>query len=174
MTAPLSVLDVSPIPSHGTARDALRNTIDLARHADVLGYHRYWLAEHHLAPGIASSAPQIPIALIAAATERIRVGSGAVQTGHWTPLAIVEQFGTLDALNPGRIDLGLGRSGQRHAEAVNGKAAGAGRSEDVARLVDGLLIPARFRLETITSVPGMRVMAELLQQPGAETPDFAD
>jgi luciferase family oxidoreductase group 1 len=103
---PLSILDLAPIVSGGTPGEALRNTLDLAQHAEEFGYHRYWLAEHHLAQGVASSAPQVLIALVAAATSRIRVGSGAVQTGHWTPLAIVEQFGTIDALFPGRIDLG--------------------------------------------------------------------
>ena len=88
---PLSVLDLAPVPAGGTARDALRNTLDLARRTEAAGYRRYWLAEHHLAPGVASAAPQVLIEAVAAATSRIRVGSGAVQTGHWTPLSIVEQ-----------------------------------------------------------------------------------
>src|SRR3954447_458210 len=140
---PLSILDLAPIVSGGTPGEALRNTLDLAQHAEEFGYHRYWLAEHHPAQGVASSAPQVLIALVAAATSRIRVGSGAVQTGHWTPLAIVEQFGTIDAIFPGRIDLGLGRSGQRQAEFA--KLAGAPpKPRPEAHTVDGLLIPKPF------------------------------
>ncbi|GAA4228254.1 LLM class flavin-dependent oxidoreductase [Actinomadura meridiana] len=156
---PLSVLDLAPIPTGRTAHDALHNTLDLAQRTESAGYHRYWLAEHHLAPGVASSAPQILIAAVAAATSRIRVGSGAVQTGNWTPLTIVEQFGTLDALHPGRIDLGLGRSGQRHTEH---KAA-----EDV----DGLLIPAPFDPSSLAKSPKFAVQNTLLQQ---QNRDFAD
>ncbi|MBO4275649.1 MsnO8 family LLM class oxidoreductase, partial [Microbispora triticiradicis] len=116
----LSILDLAPIPSGATARDALRNTVDLARRAEDAGYHRYWLAEHHLTPGVASSSTAVLIGAVAAATRRIRVGSGAVQLHHQTPLTVVEQFGTLDALHPGRIDLGLGRSGQRARELLSG------------------------------------------------------
>ena len=120
---PLSILDLAPIVSGGSAGQALRNTIDLARRAEAAGYRRYWLAEHHFTPGVASSAPALLIGQVAAATSTIRVGSAAVQTGHQTPLAIVEQFGILDALFEGRIDLGLGRSGQRRAEAIAELAA---------------------------------------------------
>ncbi|MDA0634441.1 LLM class flavin-dependent oxidoreductase, partial [Nonomuraea sp. MCN248] len=112
----LSILDLAPVVSGGTVGDALRRTLDLARRAEEFGYRRYWLAEHHFAPGVASSAPAVLIALVAAATSTIRVGSGAVQLGHQTPLSAVEQFGLIDALHPGRIDLGIGRSGQRRAE----------------------------------------------------------
>ncbi|GAA2086788.1 LLM class flavin-dependent oxidoreductase [Actinomadura alba] len=172
MTAiPLSVLDLAPIPAGGTTRQALHNTLDLAWRAEEFGYHRYWLAEHHLAPGVASAAPQILIALVARATSRIRVGSGAVQTGHWTPLAIVEQFGTIDALYPGRIDLGLGRSGQRRAEFARGAAAPPERE---ATVVDGLLIPKPFDVGRLAGSPVIALFGELLQQPGAESPDFAE
>jgi alkanesulfonate monooxygenase SsuD/methylene tetrahydromethanopterin reductase-like flavin-dependent oxidoreductase (luciferase family) len=175
MTAiPLSILDLAPIVSGGTAGEALRNTIDLAQRAEEFGYHRYWLAEHHLAQGVASSAPQVLIALVAAATSRIRVGSGAVQTGHWTPLAIVEQFGTIDALHPGRIDLGLGRSGQRRAEFAQLAAATPPPLPPEARTVDGLLIPKPFDFTSIAGAPVLKLFGELLQQPGAESPDFAD
>ncbi|WP_131739136.1 MsnO8 family LLM class oxidoreductase [Actinomadura roseirufa] len=169
---PLSVLDLAPVPSGGTVADALRNTLDLARRVDELGYRRYWLAEHHLAPGVASAAPQILIAAVAAATSRIRVGSGAVQTGHWTPLSIVEQFGTIDALHPGRIDLGLGRSGQRRAEAARLGAQPAPPKRE-AKVVDGLLLPAPFDARQLARLPAIGVHNELLQQPGAESPDFA-
>ncbi|MFI7125093.1 LLM class flavin-dependent oxidoreductase [Nonomuraea sp. NPDC050153] len=172
MTVSLSVLDLAPIPSGGTARDAIRNTVDLARQAESFGYRRYWLAEHHFAAGVAGSAPAVLIGLVAAATGRIRVGSGAVQLGHQTPLAVVEQFGLLDAAHPGRIDLGLGRSGQRRAEL----ARHSGRPPaPPARVVDGLLIPPPFDFSAlIRAAPHLAVQASLLQQPGAETPDFAD
>src|SRR4051812_29764267 len=108
---PLSVLDLSPVVSGHTAADALRNTIDLARQTERFGYHRYWVAEHHLVPGVASAAPSVLIALIASATRKIRVGSGAVLLGYCSPLSVAEQFGTIAQLHPHRIDLGLGRSG---------------------------------------------------------------
>ncbi|MDT5183896.1 MAG: hypothetical protein QOJ20_2136 [Mycobacterium sp.] len=117
---PLAVLDLSPISEGSTARQALQNTIDLAQNAEKWGYRRYWVAEHHFV-AVASSSPAVLIGLIASATNEIRVGSAAVQVGHHTAAAVVEAFGTIDALYPGRIDLGLGRSGQRRAEAVAGK-----------------------------------------------------
>ncbi|TMR94207.1 MsnO8 family LLM class oxidoreductase [Nonomuraea basaltis] len=165
----LSILDLAPIVSGGTAGDALRNTIDLARRAEEYGYRRYWLAEHHFAPGVASSAPAVLIALVAAATSRIRVGSGAVQLGHQTPLSVVEQFGLIDALHPGRIDLGIGRSGQRRAEFAQ-----ASWEPRPARVVDGLLIPPPFDFSQLAKHPHLAHYATLLQQPGAQTPDFAD
>ncbi|GGO22887.1 putative monooxygenase (luciferase-like) [Microbispora rosea subsp. aerata] len=175
---PLSILDLSPISSGSGPGDALRNSIDLARHAERLGYLRYWVAEHHFAAGVASSAPAVLIGLIAAATSRIRVGSGAVQLGHQTPIAVVEQFGLIDALHAGRIDLGLGRSGQRRAEFVGE----ANRAPQVAKapapreskVVDGLLIPPAFSFAELAHSPRLALQAALLQQPGAQTPDFAE
>ncbi len=110
MTIPYSLLDLSPIPEGSTASDALRNTRDLARHAERLGYRRYWLAEHHNMPGIASAATSIVIGNVAEATTTIRVGAGGIMLPNHAPLVIAEQFGTLAALYPGRIDLGLGRA----------------------------------------------------------------
>ena len=107
---PLSVLDLSPIVEGGDAAQALRNTLDLARHAETLGYRRYWLAEHHNMPGIASAATSIVIAHVAGGTSTIRVGAGGIMLPNHSPLAIAEQFGTLESLYPGRIDLGLGRA----------------------------------------------------------------
>ncbi|MFN3658311.1 MAG: LLM class flavin-dependent oxidoreductase [Pseudolabrys sp.] len=107
---PLSVLDLSPVPQGGTGAQALRNSLDLARLADALGYTRYWVAEHHNMPAIASSAPDIMIGQIAAVTERIRVGSGGVMLPNHAPLMVAERFKVLEALFPGRIDLGLGRA----------------------------------------------------------------
>jgi luciferase family oxidoreductase group 1 len=107
---PFSVLDLSPIPQGATASDAFRNSLDLAQHAEKWGYHRYWLAEHHNMPGIASAATSIVIAHIAGGTKTIRVGSGGIMLPNHSPLVIAEQFGTLASLFPGRIDLGLGRA----------------------------------------------------------------
>ena len=112
-TTPLAVLDLVPISSGSWAAGALRNSIDLAQAAERLGYARYWFAEHHLNPGVAGTSPAVVLALTAAATTTIRIGSGAVQMGHRTALATVEEFGLIDALHPGRLDLGLGRSGGR-------------------------------------------------------------
>src|SRR4051794_25583076 len=107
---PLSVLDLSPIVAGSDARAALRNTLDLAQHAEAWGYHRYWLAEHHNMVGIASAATSVVIAHVAAGTTRIRVGAGGIMLPNHSPLVIAEQFGTLESLFPGRIDLGLGRA----------------------------------------------------------------
>lgn len=107
---PISVLDLAPIVEGGTAADSFHNTLDLARHAEEWGYHRYWLAEHHNMTGIASSATSIIIGQVAAATTSIRVGSGGIMLSNHAPLVIAEQFGTLESLFPGRIDLGLGRA----------------------------------------------------------------
>jgi luciferase family oxidoreductase group 1 len=107
---PLSILDLSPVSEGATAAQALRNTLDLARLADRLGYARYWVAEHHNLPAIASSAPEIMIGQIAAVTDKIRVGSGGVMLPNHAPLMVAERFKVLEALYPGRIDLGLGRA----------------------------------------------------------------
>jgi alkanesulfonate monooxygenase SsuD/methylene tetrahydromethanopterin reductase-like flavin-dependent oxidoreductase (luciferase family) len=177
---PLSVLDLVPVPSGSTPRDALAASIDLARRAEAAGYRRYWIAEHHLNPGVAGTTPALVIGLVAAATETIRVGSGAVLMGHHTPLAVVEQFGLLDALHPGRIDLGLGRSILR-PPAASSRDNGRGdrprepRAPREARVTpEGLLIPPPFPLGPMLRSPRYRLQARLLQQPGAETPDYAD
>jgi len=106
----LSVLDQSPVREGVTPRDALFETIDLARHADGLGFCRYWLAEHHGSPGLAGSAPEIMVALVAAETRHLRVGSGGVMLSHYSSLKVAEQFRMLETLYPGRIDLGIGRA----------------------------------------------------------------
>ena len=106
----LSVLDLCPVLAGGSAADAFRRSIDLARHTEKLGYHRYWVAEHHNMPGIASAATSVVIGHIAEGTSTIRVGSGGIMLLNHAPLVIAEQFGTLESLYPGRIDLGLGRA----------------------------------------------------------------
>ena len=105
-----SLLDLSPIPEGKTAADALSNSADLARAAEDAGYHRYWLAEHHNMPGIASAATAVVIGHVAAATKSIRVGAGGIMLPNHAPLVVAEQFGTLATLYPDRIDLGLGRA----------------------------------------------------------------
>ena len=106
----LSVLDQSPVPSGSTPGQALANTISLARHVDALGYHRLWLSEHHAMETLAGSAPEILLARLGAETTRIRLGSGGIMLPHYTPLKVAEIFSTLEALYPGRIDLGVGRA----------------------------------------------------------------
>src|SRR6187397_1541002 len=107
---PLSVLDLAPIPEGSDAAEALRRSLDLAQHAELWGYRRFWLAEHHGMPGIASAATSVVIGHVAAGTSRIRVGAGGIMLPNHSPLVIAEQFGTLASLYPGRIDLGLGRA----------------------------------------------------------------
>ena len=107
---PYSVLDLSPVPEGFTAQDAIRNTIDLAQHAEGWGYHRFWLAEHHNMPGIASAATAVLIGLVAQATKTIRVGAGGIMLPNHAPLTVAEAFGTLATAFPDRIDLGLGRA----------------------------------------------------------------
>lgn len=107
---PLSVLDLSTVGTHQSASDALRTTTDLARSVEAWGYQRMWVAEHHGMPGIASSSPAVVIAHLAAHTSTLRLGSGGVMLPNHAPLVVAEQFGTLQALHPGRIDLGIGRA----------------------------------------------------------------
>ena len=106
----LSVLDLAPIPQGSEAGDALRNSADLAAHTEKLGYKRYWMAEHHSMPGIASAATAVALAFVGANTSTIRIGAGGIMLPNHAPLTIAEQFGTLEALYPGRVDLGLGRA----------------------------------------------------------------
>ena len=155
--APLSVLDLSPIVQGGDAAQSLRNSADLARHAERLGYRRYWLAEHHNLPGIASAATAVVIAHVAAATWTIRVGAGGIMLPNHAPLVIAEQFGTLAALHPGRIDLGLGRapgSDQITARALRRNLAGDvdGFPQDVLELI-GYFAPAAPG-QAVRAVPG--------------------
>ena len=107
---PLSILDLSPIVEGGDAGQSLRNSLDLARHVEALGYPRYWMAEHHNLPGIASAATAVALAHIAAGTSRITIGAGGIMLPNHAPLMVAEQFGTLAALHPGRVELGLGRA----------------------------------------------------------------
>jgi alkanesulfonate monooxygenase SsuD/methylene tetrahydromethanopterin reductase-like flavin-dependent oxidoreductase (luciferase family) len=171
---PLAVLDLVPISSGSDAATALRNSIDLAQRAEQFGYARYWFAEHHLNPGVAGTSPAVMLALTAAATSRIRIGSGAVQMGHRTALATVEEFGLIDALHPGRLDLGLGRSGGRPPGGSREPAL-AGPPQAVAgRAPNGLLIPPRFSPERLLRSPRLAMQKALLQLPGAQPQDYAE
>ncbi|SEH50662.1 luciferase family oxidoreductase, group 1 [Mycolicibacterium rutilum] len=174
MTVPLSILDLSPISAGSDAATALRNTIDLAQHAERWGFKRYWVAEHH-SVAVASSQPAVLIGQIAAATERIRVGAAAVQLGFTTAIAATEGFGTLEALHPGRIDLGVGRSGQRRRDAQQGTERTA-PPEPTAEARwgdrDGVVIPPAFDVGALMRNPRLRARTSVLQQPDAVAPDF--
>ena len=153
----ISVLDLSNIVQGGSAGDALRNTLDLARHVERLGFKRFWLAEHHNMVGIASAATSVAIAHVAAGTSTIRVGAGGVMLPNHSPLVIAEQFGTLAALHPGRIDLGLGRapgSDMLTARAMRRSPDSAERfPQDVLEL-QALLGPEQPG-QQVRAVPGM-------------------
>jgi alkanesulfonate monooxygenase SsuD/methylene tetrahydromethanopterin reductase-like flavin-dependent oxidoreductase (luciferase family) len=174
VTVPLSILDLSPISAGSDAATALHNTIDLAQRAEQWGYRRFWIAEHHFV-GVASSAPAVLIGQIAAATNTIRVGSAAVQLSHTTAAAVVESFGMLDAFYPGRIDLGVGR-GQRRDTGFKPKPPSAkkDRPPRVWREVDGVVIPLPFDLRGLLDTERVKATMEILQQPEAVAPDFAE
>ena len=152
----LSILDLAPVPEGSRPGDAIRNTIDLARHADRLGYVRYWLAEHHNMVGIASAATAVVIGQVAAATSRIRVGAGGIMLPNHAPMVIAEQFGTLEELFPGRIDLGLGRApgtDQRTLRALRVDPMDAEQfPDDVLELQAFLAAPEPG--QTLRAVPG--------------------
>ena len=172
-STPLAILDLVPISSGSTAADALRNSIDLAQRAEQLGYMRYWFAEHHLNPGVAGTSPAVVLALTAAATSTIRIGSGAVQMGHRTAISTVEEFGLIDAMHPGRLDLGLGRSGGRPPQRGGGPDPAVFGVVD-GRAPNGLLIPPPFSYEGIARSPRFALQRKLLQLPNAEPQDYAE
>ncbi|QUQ67564.1 LLM class flavin-dependent oxidoreductase [Kutzneria sp. CA-103260] len=152
----LSVLDTSPIVQGSTAREALRHTLDLALLAEELGFHRYWVPEHHGMRGVASSAPAVVVGRIAAATERIRVGAGGVLLPNHAPIVVAEQFGTLEAFHPGRIDLGLGRAPggpQPAVDAVRSERERTAKSfEDQVRELLGYFRPGDDRVRAVPAV----------------------
>jgi luciferase family oxidoreductase group 1 len=157
----LSVLDQSPVPEGSTAGDALRNTLDLARRTEALGYHRYWVAEHHGMTGLAGSSPEALIGSIASVTNHIRVGSGGVMLTHYAPLKVAEAFCVLASLHPGRIDLGVGRApGSDHLTAAALARGGArtplehypNQVEELVHLVDDTL-PAHSPIQGVRATP---------------------
>jgi luciferase family oxidoreductase group 1 len=145
---PISVLDLAPVPSGSTTSQALRNTLDLAARVEELGYHRFWVAEHHSMPGIASSAPAVLIGQLASVTSTLRVGSGGVMLPNHPPLVVAEQFGMLEALHPGRIDLGIGRAPgtdtatARALRRSTGPLSADDFPQQLAELVDYFAAPA--------------------------------
>jgi luciferase family oxidoreductase group 1 len=156
VTVPLSVLDLSPIVQGGSATESFRNSLDLAQHAERLGYKRFWLAEHHSIPSVASAATSVVIAHVAAGTKTIRVGAGGIMLPNHAPLLIAEQFGTLAALHPGRIDLALGRapgSDQATARALRRSPSAADTfPQDVVELMSWFEEPAPDQV--VRAVPG--------------------
>jgi alkanesulfonate monooxygenase SsuD/methylene tetrahydromethanopterin reductase-like flavin-dependent oxidoreductase (luciferase family) len=173
-TVPLSVLDLAPISAGSDAATALRNTIDLAQHAEQWGYRRFWIGEHHFV-GVASSSPAVLIGQITAATKTIRVGSAAVQLSHTTAAAVVESFGMLEAFHPGRIDLGVGRSGQRRITTRRPrKPRPKAEPPREWREVDGVVVPPPFDLRSLLNKERVQATMEILQQPEAVAPDFAE
>lgn len=154
---PFSVLDLSPIVDGSTASQALHNSLDLAQHAETLGFNRYWLAEHHNMPGIASAATSVVIGYVAGGTKTIRVGAGGIMLPNHSPLVIAEQFGTLESLYPGRIDLGLGRapgSDQVTARALRRDATDADTfPQDVVELLN-YFQPDDDTNQFVQAVPG--------------------
>jgi alkanesulfonate monooxygenase SsuD/methylene tetrahydromethanopterin reductase-like flavin-dependent oxidoreductase (luciferase family) len=168
---PLTILDLVPISTGSDATLALRNSIDLAQRAEGFGYARYWFAEHHLNPGVAGTSPALVIALVAGATAEIRLGAGAVQLGHRTALSTVEEFGLLDAIYPGRIDLGLGRSGGRGKPGPGGTSPEPPNGEAYTTS-NGLLIPPAFDYKAVLGSPRFGLQRALLQQPNAAVQDY--
>jgi luciferase family oxidoreductase group 1 len=151
---PLSILDLAPIVLGGTPSQSLQRSLDLAQHAERWGYRRYWLAEHHNMPGIASAATAVVIAHIAAGTSTIRVGSGGVMLPNHAPLVIAEQFGTLESLFPGRIDLGLGRA--PGTDPLTARALRRGAADTSGAFPQDVMeLQAYFR----PAVPGQAVQA---------------
>ena len=193
---PLAVLDLVPLADGDGPGDAVRNAADLAARSEELGLARYWVAEHHLNPGVLGISPALALSLAAGTTTTIRLGSAGVQMGHRTPLSVVEEFGLLDARFPGRLDLGLGRSlGRRPPKPVGGddgtdgapadrsdaakreravaRAAYAGHDVD-HRTEEGVLLPRRFDPTRMVTSSTLRAGMALMQQPGAYTPAYAE
>jgi alkanesulfonate monooxygenase SsuD/methylene tetrahydromethanopterin reductase-like flavin-dependent oxidoreductase (luciferase family) len=173
-TVPLSILDLAPISAGSDAATALRNTIELAQQAEQWGYRRFWIAEHHFG-AVASSAPAVLIGQVAAATNTIRVGSGAVQLSHTTAAAVVESFGMLDAFHPGRIDLGIGRSAQRRRKPKPRNTRPPRAEIEVSREwrdISGVVVPPPFELRSLLNKEKVAATQAILQQPEAIAPDF--
>jgi len=157
---PLSILDLAPVSSNGDTTEALRNTTELARRAESWGYQRFWVAEHHNMPAIASSSPAVLLAHLAAATSTIRVGSGGVMLPNHAPLVVAEQFGTLESLHPGRIDLGIGRApgaDQRTALALRRTMQGLSAEDFPAELAEliAMLAGDPARLQAVPTAAGL-------------------
>lgn len=159
---PLSVLDLSPVGAGRTSADALADSTTLARRADALGYRRFWVAEHHSMPAVASTSPGVLLAHLAASTERIRLGSGGVMLPNHPPLVIAEQFAMLEALHPGRIDLGIGRApgaDPATAAALRRTVEGLGAEDFPAELLDVLHLLGQLPAGRAASATASRLTA---------------
>jgi alkanesulfonate monooxygenase SsuD/methylene tetrahydromethanopterin reductase-like flavin-dependent oxidoreductase (luciferase family) len=169
---PLSVLDLAVVPAGGTGTQAVRAAVDLAVDLDRLGYHRVWYAEHHLSPGVGSAAPAVLAAAVAARTRRIRVGSGAVLLSTTSPLIAAEQFGTIAALHPGRVDLGLGRAFSPPQPRPDGAGAPAPALRPALgpRVVEGLYVPGAPPIDGSDSVLRERLLAQKRVVGASRTP----
>jgi luciferase family oxidoreductase group 1 len=168
MTIPLSVLDLAPVTTDSTVAGALQRSLEVAQAAERLGYRRFWVAEHHNMPGVASSAPAVLLAHVAMVTSTIRVGSGGVMLPNHPPLVIAEQFGTLEALHPGRVDLGIGRAPGTDRVTMHALRRGANETVDefprhfteLLSFFDGRW-PAEHPYRAITAVPGKGARPEV-------------
>lgn len=162
----LSVLDLIPVSSGSSPAEAIRNSIDLAQQVEAVGYERYWFAEHHLNPGVAGTTPTLALAATAAQTSTIKLGSGALLMGHRSALAAVEEFAFLNALYPGRFELGLGRSG--------GKVVGSGSKASTrvveGRAENGLIVPPAFPTASLLGSPRFATQAGFFAGPQSQTP----
>lgn len=172
---PLSVLELAIVPEGGSGADAVRQTVDLAADLDRLGYERIWFAEHHLAAGVASASPAVLAAAVAARTERIRVGSGAVLLSTTSPLIAAEQFGTIAALHPGRVDLGLGRAFTPPPPGADDDAAAQARASKprptaAPHVVDGLYVPGPPPVDFTDSALRERLLAHKRVVGASRTP----
>src|SRR5690554_3994095 len=154
----LSVLDLAPVTEETDVGASLRNSVDLAQHSEKLGYHRYWMAEHHNMPGIASAATVVALAHLAAHTETIRLGSGGIMLPNHAPYIVAEQFGTLDALHPGRIDLGLGRAPGTDGKTLRALRRSPADAENFPADVQELLgyLSNAKETDAIKAVPGFQ------------------
>jgi alkanesulfonate monooxygenase SsuD/methylene tetrahydromethanopterin reductase-like flavin-dependent oxidoreductase (luciferase family) len=177
---PLSVLDLIPVTSGATNAQAARNMIDLAQHTEQFGYQRYWFAEHHLNPGVIGASPAVAMALVAGATSQIRLGSAGFQLGHRTALSVVEEVGMIDALYPGRIDLGLGRSSSR-PPATRSTSVDAPTVASTAEVPaaagepgNGLVIPNKVSLKKLLASPRVALQKQLLLLPGAQSQPYSE
>ncbi|MGQ7296723.1 LLM class flavin-dependent oxidoreductase [Quadrisphaera sp. KR29] len=177
MSTPLAVLDLTPVPSGSTVAQALANSADLAEAAERFGYARYWVAEHHLNPGVVGVSPAVVLALVAGRTRRIRLGSAALQTGHRTVLSCVEDFALLDAVHPGRVDLGLGRPGgppRGPDGSLPAPPPAPTPEQQEGTVVDGLRVPGPFPLAPLLTSQRFAAIPELVPPPGPAAPPFAD
>lgn len=177
MSTPLAVLDLTPVPSGSTTAQALANSADLAESAERSGYARYWVAEHHLNPGVVGVSPAVVLALVAGRTTTIRLGSAALQTGHRTVLSAVEDFALLDAVHPGRIDLGIGRPGgppRGPDGSLPAPPPAPTPEQQEGSEVDGVRVPGPFPLAPMLASERFAALPALVPLPAPGAPGFTE